>query len=110
MEDMDFSRTSIDEMTTTSSDESTETLIDASLQISIDDTPLEAGKFSLTNHANEEVVLSEPKGQLSNTINQIINKQGTAIPVKINSFSNRDEEAKLPLQDYLNPDKTYSNR
>ena len=107
---MHFGRTLIDGIRTTSSDESTETSTDASLQISIDDTPPEAGKFSLTNHDNEEVVLGEPKGQLSNAINQIINEQGTAIPVKINSFSNRDEEAKLPLQDYLNPGKTYSNR
>ncbi|KAF2586137.1 hypothetical protein F2Q70_00035901 [Brassica cretica] len=75
MEDMDFGRTSIDRITTTSSDMSTETLIDAALQTSvdpalqtsidestetsIDDTPPEAGKFSLTNHANEEVVLDE---------------------------------------------------
>ncbi|KAF3598292.1 hypothetical protein F2Q69_00035148 [Brassica cretica] len=91
-------------MTKTSSDETTETSIDASLQTSIDDTPPEAGKFSLTNHVNEEVVLGEPKGQLRNAINQIINEQGTAIPVKINSISKRDEETKLPLQDYLNPE------
>ncbi|KAF3604045.1 hypothetical protein F2Q69_00035069 [Brassica cretica] len=108
MEDMDFGRTSIDEMTTTSSDESTEqsidathqTSIDATHQTSIDDTPLEAGKFSLTNNANERVVLGEPKGQLSNTINQITNEQGTAIPVKINLISKRDHETKLPLHDY----------
>ncbi|KAF3527522.1 hypothetical protein DY000_02039719 [Brassica cretica] len=109
MEDMDFGQPSIDEMTKTSSDETTETSIDASHQTSIDDTPPEAGKFSLTNHVNEEVVLGEPKGQLSNAINQIINEQGTAIPVQINSISKRDEETKLPLQDYLNPGRTYSN-
>ncbi|KAF3594348.1 hypothetical protein DY000_02022054 [Brassica cretica] len=78
-------------------------------ETSIDDTPLEAGKCSLTNHANEEVVLGEPKGQLRNAINQIINGHGTAIPVKINSTSNRDKEIKLSLQDYLNPGRTYSN-
>ncbi|KAF3604049.1 hypothetical protein F2Q69_00035067 [Brassica cretica] len=42
MEDMDFSRTLIDEMRTISSDESTEQLIDATHQTSIDDTPPEA--------------------------------------------------------------------
>ena len=84
MEDMEFGRTSIDEMTATSSDKSTAKSIDAAHQTSIDDTPPEAGKFSLTNNANEGVVLGEPKGQLSNAINQIINKQGTEIPVKIN--------------------------
>ena len=110
MEDMDFGRTLIDGITTTSSDESTETLIGASLQISIDDTPPEAGKFSLTNHVNEEVVLGEPKSKLSNAINQIINEQVTAIIVKINSSSNRDKETTLPLQDYLNSGRTYSNR
>ncbi|KAF2578680.1 hypothetical protein F2Q70_00011400 [Brassica cretica] len=118
MEDMDFGQTSIDKITTTSSDVLTETSVDAILQTSVDestetsiyDTPPEAGKFSLTNHANEEVVLGEPKGQLSNTINQIINEQGTAIPVKINSTSNREKETELPLQDYLNPGRTYSNK
>ena len=115
---MDFGRTSIDEMTTTSSDESTEqsidathqTSIDATHQTSIDDTPLEAGKFSLTYNANKGVVLGERKGQLSNAINSIMNEQGTAIPVKINSISKRDHEIKFPLQDYLNPGRTYSNR
>ncbi|KAF3505913.1 hypothetical protein F2Q69_00005907 [Brassica cretica] len=65
MEDMDFGQTSIDKITTTSSDVLTETSVDAILQTSVDestetsiyDTPPEAGKFSLTNHANEEVVL-----------------------------------------------------
>ena len=107
---MDFGRTSIDEVTTTSSDESTKTSIDAFLQKSIDDTQPEAGNFSLTNHANEEVVLGDPKGQLSNAINQIINEQGTAILFKINSNPKRDQETKFPLQDYLNPGRTYSNR
>ena len=122
MEDMDFGWTSIDRITTTSSDMSTETSVDAAVQTSvdaavqtpidvalqtsidestetsIDDTPPEAGMFSLTNHANEEVVLGETKGQLSNAISQIINEQGTAIPVKINSISNIDKETKFPLQ------------
>ena len=100
---MDFGWTSIDEVTTTSSDESTETSIDALQQRSIDNPQPEAGRSSLTNHANEGLVLGEPRGQLSNTINQTINEQGTAIPVKINSISKRDQETKLPLQDYLNP-------
>ncbi|KAF3547868.1 hypothetical protein DY000_02007224 [Brassica cretica] len=110
MEDMDFGQTSIDEMTTTSSDESTEQSIDATHQTSIDDTPTEAGKFSLTSNANAGIVLGEPKGQLSNEINQITNEQGTAIPIKINLISKRDHETKLPLQDYLNPGRAYSNR
>ena len=97
MEDMEFGRISIDKMTTTSSDKSTAKSIDAAHQTSIDDTPPEAGKFSLTNNVNEWVALGEPKGQLSNTINQIINEQGTEIPVKINSISKRDHETKLPL-------------
>ena len=115
MEDMDFGWTSIDELTITLSDGSTEKLTYASLQI--DGTPPEAGKFSLTIHTNdltihtnEEVVLAESKGQLSNAINQIINEQRTAIPVKINLILNKDEETKLPLQDYLNPSRTCSNR
>ncbi|KAF3596530.1 hypothetical protein DY000_02022179 [Brassica cretica] len=110
MEDMDFGRASIDEIARTSSDESTEISVDTAHQTSIDDTPPEAGKFSLTNNANEEVVIGEPKGQLSNTNNQIVNEQGTAIPVQINSISKRDHEWKLPLEDYLDPGRTYSNR
>ncbi|KAF2577465.1 hypothetical protein F2Q68_00006738 [Brassica cretica] len=110
MEDMDFGRISIDETTTTSSDMSTKKSIDAAHQTSIDDTPPEAGKFSLTYNANKGVVLGEPKGQLSNSINSIMNEQGTEIPVKINSISKRDHEIKFPLQDYLNPGRTYSNR
>ncbi|KAF3578042.1 hypothetical protein DY000_02030954 [Brassica cretica] len=69
-------------MTTTSSDMSTaksidaahQTSIDAAHQTSIDDTQPEASKFSLTNSANEGLVLGESKGQLSNAINQIINE------------------------------------
>ena len=106
---MDFGRISIDETTTTSSDKSTEKSIDATHQTSIDDTPAEEGKFSLTYNANEGVVQGEPKGQLRNTINQIINEQGTEIPVKINLISKRDHETKLLLQDYLNPGRNYSN-
>ncbi|KAF3511420.1 hypothetical protein F2Q69_00006584 [Brassica cretica] len=43
-------------MTTTSSDKSTAKSIDAAHQTSIDDTPPEAGKFSLTNNANESAI------------------------------------------------------
>ncbi|KAF2574235.1 hypothetical protein F2Q70_00002744 [Brassica cretica] len=89
-------------MTTTSSDKPRAESIDAAHQTSIDDTPPEAGKFPLTNNANKEVVLGEPKGQLSNAVNQIINEQETEIPVKINPISERDHETKLHLQDYLN--------
>jgi len=110
MEDMDFGRASIDNIATTSSDESTEKSVDTAHQTSIDDTSPEAGMFSLTYNTNEGIVLGEPKGQLSNTNNQIINEQGTAIPVQINSISKKDHEWKLPLQDYLNPGRTYSNR
>ncbi|KAF3606362.1 hypothetical protein DY000_02046837 [Brassica cretica] len=110
MEDMDFGRISIDKTTTTSSNKSTAKSINAAHQTSIDDTPLEAGKFSLTYNVNEGVVLGEPKGQLSNTINQIINEHGSEIHVKINSISKRDHETNLPLQDYLNPGRTYCNR
>ena len=97
-------------MTTTSSDKLTAESIDAARQTSIDDTLPEAGKFPFTNDINKGVVLGEPKGQLSNTINQIINTQETEIPVKIKPISERDHETKLPLQDYLNPGRTYSNR
>ena len=99
MEDIDFGRIWIDETTTISSDKSTAKSIDAAHQTSINDTPPEASKFSLTYNANEGVVLGEPKGQLSNEINPIFNEQGTAIPVKINSISKRDHEIRLPLQD-----------
>ncbi|KAF3511983.1 hypothetical protein F2Q69_00007537 [Brassica cretica] len=97
-------------MTTTSSDKLTAESIDAARQTSIDDTLPEAGKFPFTNDINKGVVLGEPKGQLSNTINQIINKQETEIHVKIKPISERYHEAKLPLQDYLKPGRTYSNR
>ena len=81
MEDMDFGQPSIDEIATTSSDESTEISVNTAHQTSIDDTPPEAGKFSLTNNDNEEVLLGEPKGKLSNANKQIVDEQGTAIPV-----------------------------
>ncbi|KAF3553580.1 hypothetical protein F2Q69_00012745 [Brassica cretica] len=110
MEDMDFGQILIDETTTISSDKSTAKSIDVAHHTSIDETPPEACKFSLTYNANEGVVLGEPKGQLSNAINSIMNEQGTAIPVKINSISKRDHEIKLPLEDYLNLGRTYSNR
>ncbi|KAF3559017.1 hypothetical protein F2Q69_00013110 [Brassica cretica] len=110
MENMDFGRTSIDEVRSISSDKSTEISVDDAHQTLIDNTPPEAGKYSLTDDANERVVLGEPKGQLSNANNQIMNEQGTEIPVQIKSISERDNEWKLPLQDYLNPGRTYSNR
>ena len=110
MENMDFGRTSINEVRAISSDKSAAISVDVEHPTSIDNTPSEAGKFSLTNDANEGVVLGEPKGQLSNANNQIMNEQGTEIPVQIKSISERDNEWKLPLQDYLNPGRTYSNR
>ena len=39
-----------------------------------------------------------------------MNGQGTEIPVQIKSISERDNEWKFSLQDYLNPGRTYSNR
>ncbi|KAF3599508.1 hypothetical protein F2Q69_00035675 [Brassica cretica] len=51
--------TLIDAALQTSVDPALQTSIDESTETSIDDTPPEAGKFSLTNHANEEVVLDE---------------------------------------------------
>ncbi|KAF3576433.1 hypothetical protein DY000_02033149 [Brassica cretica] len=117
MKNMDFGQTSIDEEIGISIDRAKEISIDKSTGISVDDahqtsidnTPPEAGKYSLTNDANERVVLGKPKGQLSNANNQIIGEQGTEIPVQIKSISERDNEWKLPLQDYLNPGRTYSN-
>ncbi|KAF3506632.1 hypothetical protein F2Q69_00009420 [Brassica cretica] len=107
---MDFGRTLIDEARAISSDKLTEISADDEHQTSIDSTPPEAGKYSLTDDANERVVLGEPKGQLSNAKNQIMNEQGTEIPVQIKSISERDNEWKFSLQDYLNPGRTYSNR
>ncbi|KAF2603345.1 hypothetical protein F2Q70_00026057 [Brassica cretica] len=68
----------------------------------------EAGKSSLTELINEEVVQTEPIGQLSNETSQT--KQGTEIPVKINPTLIKGEEIKLPLEDYLDLGRTYSNR
>ncbi|KAF3547426.1 hypothetical protein DY000_02007579 [Brassica cretica] len=118
MEDMDFGQTSIDEATAISvdistaisSDKSTEISIDDAHQTSIDSTPPEAGKYSLTDDGDERVVQRKHKVQLSNANNQIMNEKGTEIPVQIKSISERDNEWKLPLQDYLNPVRTYSNR
>ena len=122
MEDMDFGQTSIGEeigisidearaiSIDTSIDKLTELSVDNAHQTSIDSTPPEAGKYSLTDDANERVVLRKPKSQLSNANNQIMNKQGTEIPVQIKSISERDNEWKLPLQGNLNPGRTYSNR
>ncbi|KAF3561079.1 hypothetical protein DY000_02016228 [Brassica cretica] len=61
MENMDFGRRSIDEVRARSSNKSTAISVDVTHQTSIDNTPPEAGKFSLTNDANEGVVLGEPK-------------------------------------------------
>ncbi|KAF3566731.1 hypothetical protein DY000_02015969 [Brassica cretica] len=118
MEDLDFGQTSIDEeigisidkARAISIDKSTEISVDNAHQTSIDNAPPEEGKYSLTNDSNERVVLGKPKGQLSNANNQIISEQGTEIPVQIKSISERDNEWKLPLQDYLNPGRTYSNK
>ncbi|KAF2614797.1 hypothetical protein F2Q70_00011953 [Brassica cretica] len=115
---MDFGRTSIDEATAISvdmskaisSDKSTAISVDDAHQTSIDSTPPEACKYSLTDDANVRVVLGKPKGQLSNANNQIMHEKGTEIPVQIKSISERDNEWKLPLQDHLNPGRTYSNR
>ncbi|KAF3562907.1 hypothetical protein DY000_02012655 [Brassica cretica] len=118
MEDMDFGQTSINEAIgitidrarAISIDKSTEISVDNAHQTSIDNAPPEAGKYSLTNDSNERAVLGKPKGQLSNANNQITSEQGTEIPVQIKSISERDNEWKLPLQDYLNPGRTYSKR
>ena len=118
MEDKDFGQTSIGEeigisidgARAISNDKSIELSVDNAHQTSTDNTPPEAVKYSLTNDANGRVVLGKPKGQLSNANNQITSEQGTEIPVQIKSISERDNEWKLPLQDYLNPGRTYSNR
>ncbi|KAF3562904.1 hypothetical protein DY000_02012656 [Brassica cretica] len=117
MEDMDFGQTSIDEeigisidrARAISIDKSTEISVDNAHQTSIDNAPPEACKYYLTNDSNEIVVLGKSKGQLSNANNQITSEQGTEIPVQIKSISERDNEWKLPLQDYLNHGRTYSN-
>ncbi|KAF3594256.1 hypothetical protein DY000_02021273 [Brassica cretica] len=80
MEDMDFGQASIDEIATTSSDESTEISVNTAHQTSIDDTPPEAGKFSLTNNDNEEVVLGEPKEQRVDFVDNSTLKDRYPIP------------------------------
>ena len=78
MENMDFGRTSIDEAIEISIDKARAISIDKSTgisvndadQTSIDNTPPEAGKYSLTDDANERVVLGKPKGHLSNANNR----------------------------------------
>ena len=85
-------------------------VIDTELLDAIDSTLPEAGKSLLTNLNNEEVVLGDPKGQKCNTTNQIIDEQGAAIPGKINTTLFNEKKYKLPLQDNLDPIKTYSNR
>ena len=89
MENMDFGRTSIDKVRAISSDKSAAISVEVEHQTSIDNTPPEAGKFSLTNDANEGVVLGEPESQLSNANNQITNEQGTEIPLQIKSLRKR---------------------
>ncbi|KAF3591303.1 hypothetical protein DY000_02021989 [Brassica cretica] len=61
MENMDFGRTSIDKVRALSIDMSTEISIGDAHRTSIDNTPSEAGKYSLTDDANVRVVLGEPK-------------------------------------------------
>ncbi|KAF3536136.1 hypothetical protein F2Q69_00022668 [Brassica cretica] len=97
-------------MTDTSSDTLVEESIDTELFDAIDATHPETGKFLLTNLNDKEVVLGEPKGQKCNARNQIIKEQGAAIPGKINTNLINEMEHKLPLQDYLDPGRTYSNR
>ena len=97
-------------MTDTSSDTTVEESIDTELLDAIDATHLEAGKSSLTNLNNEEVVLGDLEGQKCIATNQIINEQGAAIPGKINTTLFNEKEHKLQLQDYLDLGRTYSNR
>ncbi|KAF3582077.1 hypothetical protein DY000_02031468 [Brassica cretica] len=116
MENIELGRASIDEDVMISNDVETEesidtelpTLIDTELPTSIDTAQPKAGKSSLTELINEEVVQTEPIGQLSNETSQT--KQGTEIHVKINPTLIKGEEIKLPMQDYLDPGRTYSNR
>lgn len=97
-------------MTDTSSNTSVEESIDTELLKAIDTSQPEAGKYSLTKSINEEVVLGEPKDQSCNANNQIINEQGAEIPDKTHLTLINENELKLPLQDYLDPDRTYSYR
>ncbi|KAF3580385.1 hypothetical protein DY000_02031562 [Brassica cretica] len=84
MENMDFGRISINEVRAISSDKSAAISVDVEHQTSIDNTPPEAGKFSLTNDANEGVVLGEPQSQLSNANNQIMNERVLKSLFKLN--------------------------
>ncbi|KAF3549624.1 hypothetical protein DY000_02006638 [Brassica cretica] len=109
MEDMDFGQTSIDKITTTSSDVLTETSVDAILQTSVDestetsiyDTPPEAGKFSLTNHANEEVVLVEKIGESRSRPILRDNPDPGSEPSreKVRSNTGKSEEATINLDE-----------
>ncbi|KAF3554260.1 hypothetical protein F2Q69_00013526 [Brassica cretica] len=108
MENIELGRASIDEDAMLSSDVETEELTDTELPTSNDTAQPEAGKSSLTELINEEVVQTEPIGQLSNETSQT--KQGTEILVEINPTLIKGKEIKLPLQDYLDPGRTYSNR
>ncbi|KAF3487203.1 hypothetical protein F2Q69_00054792 [Brassica cretica] len=97
MENIELGRASIDEDVMLSSDVETEEPTDTELPTSIDTAQPEAGKSSLTELINEEVVQTEPIGQLSNEISQT--KQGTEIPVEINPTLIKGNEIRLPLQD-----------
>lgn len=99
MEIIELGRASIDKDAMLSSDVETEELTDTEFLTSIDTAQSEAGKSSLTELINEEVVQTEPIGQLSNEASQT--KQGIEIPVEINPTLIKGEEIKLPLQDYL---------
>ena len=74
MENIELGRASIDEDVMLSSDVETEESTDTELPTSIDTAQPEAGKSSLTELINEEVVQTEPIGQLSNETSQT--KQG----------------------------------
>ncbi|KAF3503284.1 hypothetical protein F2Q69_00043160 [Brassica cretica] len=106
MENIELGRASIDEDAILSSDVETKESTDTELPTSIDTAQPEAGKSSLTELINEEVVQTDPMAQLSNETSQT--KQGTEIPVEINPTLIKGEEIKLPLQDYLDPGGTYS--
>ncbi|KAF3591542.1 hypothetical protein DY000_02020168 [Brassica cretica] len=108
MENTKHDQPSIDGDTFPSSDVESEESTDTELPTSIDTTQPEAGKFSLTQPANEKVVQTELNGQTSNEASQT--EQGTEIPVKENSALIKGEDIKLSIQDYLDPGKTYSNR
>ncbi|KAF3514647.1 hypothetical protein F2Q69_00007899 [Brassica cretica] len=74
MESIELGRASIDEDVMLSSDVETEESTDTELLTSIDTAQPEAGKSSLTELINEEVIQTEPIGQLSNETSQT--KQG----------------------------------